>query len=48
LPSDPFVVDRLILYRSLLSPRGATYERLAQFPLPASPRVVDITSRLDR
>ena len=28
-----FVIDRLVLYRSHLSPRGATYEALGEFPL---------------
>jgi RNA 2',3'-cyclic 3'-phosphodiesterase len=31
--SDPFPVDALVLYRSHLSPRGATYEPLRSFPL---------------
>ena len=31
--SPPFVVDRLVLYRSHLSPKGATYEPLAEAPL---------------
>jgi RNA 2',3'-cyclic 3'-phosphodiesterase len=30
--SKPFAVDRLILYRSHLSPRGARYEALAELP----------------
>ena len=32
--SRPFAVDRLVLYRSHLSPRGARYEPVAGFPLP--------------
>lgn len=35
LPSDPFDVDRLVLYRSHLSPKGATYEAMAAHPLTA-------------
>ena len=31
--SRPFAVERLVLYRSHLSPRGATYEPLDEFPL---------------
>jgi RNA 2',3'-cyclic 3'-phosphodiesterase len=31
--SDPFVIDRLVLYRSHLSPKGARYEPLESFPL---------------
>ncbi len=31
--SAPFVVDRLVLYRSHLSPRGASYEAVGEFPL---------------
>jgi len=31
--SAPFTVDRLVLYRSHLSPRGATYEPMEEFPL---------------
>ena len=31
--SRPFVVDRLVLYRSHLSPRGARYEPVAEAPL---------------
>ncbi len=30
---DPWLVDRLSLYRSHLSPRGATYELLEEYPL---------------
>jgi 2'-5' RNA ligase len=30
--SDPFVIDRLVLYRSHLSPHGATYEVLVEEP----------------
>jgi 2'-5' RNA ligase len=33
VPSDSFVVDRLVLYRSHLSPRGATYEPILSSPL---------------
>jgi 2'-5' RNA ligase len=33
VPSERFVVDRLVLYRSHLSPRGATYEALRSDPL---------------
>jgi 2'-5' RNA ligase len=32
LRTDPFAVDRLILYRSHLSPKGAEYEPLHEFP----------------
>lgn len=32
-PLEPWLVDRLNLYRSHLSPRGATYELLEEFPL---------------
>jgi len=37
VPSEPFAVDRLVLYRSRLSPKGATYEQLlnAPFATPA-------------
>src|SRR6266542_2965897 len=37
VPSEPFAVDRLVLYRSRLSPKGATYEQLlnAPFSTPA-------------
>jgi 2'-5' RNA ligase len=35
VPSEPFVVDRLVLYRSHLSPKGATYEPLITAPLSA-------------
>ena len=31
--SEPFAVERLVLYRSHLSPHGATYEPLAEEPL---------------
>jgi RNA 2',3'-cyclic 3'-phosphodiesterase len=31
--SEPFAIDRLVLYRSHLSPRGATYEPLLEAPL---------------
>jgi 2'-5' RNA ligase len=33
--SGPFPVDRLVLYRSHLSPKGATYEAVERFPLGA-------------
>jgi 2'-5' RNA ligase len=33
IPSRPFAVDRLVLYRSHLSPHGARYEPLASEPL---------------
>ena len=33
IDAPPFEVDRLILYRSHLSPRGARYEALEEFPL---------------
>ena len=36
MPSRPFAVDTLVLYRSHLSPRGARYEALGEFPLSAS------------
>jgi 2'-5' RNA ligase len=36
--SARFAVDRLVLYRSRLSPRGATYEALARAPLHHRPR----------
>jgi RNA 2',3'-cyclic 3'-phosphodiesterase len=40
--SDPFAVDRLVLYRSHLSPRGARYEPLDAHPLGAAgARVLD-------
>jgi 2'-5' RNA ligase len=32
IPSEPFPVERLVLYRSHLSPRGATYEALLEAP----------------
>lgn len=32
----PFAVERLVLYRSHLSPKGARYEALASFPLRAA------------
>jgi 2'-5' RNA ligase len=35
LASDTFAVDRLVLYRSRLSPKGATYEALLAAPLGA-------------
>jgi 2'-5' RNA ligase len=35
--SEPFPVDRLVLYRSHLSPKGATYEPLLAVPLGPSP-----------
>jgi RNA 2',3'-cyclic 3'-phosphodiesterase len=31
--SDPFTIDRLVLYQSHLSPKGATYEPLLEAPL---------------
>ena len=34
--SSPFPVDRLVLYRSHLSPKGATYEAVEAFPLSGS------------
>lgn len=34
--ASPFSVDRLVLYRSHLSPRGARYEALEEFPLGSS------------
>ena len=34
--SSPFPVDRLVLYRSHLSPKGATYEAVETFPLAGS------------
>lgn len=36
LPSRPFAVDRLVLYRSHLSPQGARYEALVSEPLKGS------------
>ncbi len=36
LGSRPFPVDRLVLYRSHLSPRGARYEALDRFSLRSS------------
>ena len=33
LRSEPFTIDRLVLYRSRLSPKGAEYEALHSFPL---------------
>jgi 2'-5' RNA ligase len=33
--SDSFLVDRVVLYRSLLSPRGATYQPLEWAPIGA-------------
>lgn len=33
VPSEPFTIDRLVLYRSHLSPKGATYESLVEAPL---------------
>jgi 2'-5' RNA ligase len=32
---EPFSIDRLELYRSHLSPKGATYEHVGEFPLMA-------------
>ena len=34
--SSPFPVERLVLYRSHLSPKGATYEAVEAFPLSGS------------
>ncbi len=31
--ASPFAVDRIVLYRSHLSPRGSRYEALEAFPL---------------
>lgn len=36
VPSDVFPVDRLVLYRSYLSPQGASYEPLLEAPLATS------------
>jgi 2'-5' RNA ligase len=36
--SEPFAVHRLTLYRSHLSPKGATYEVLGSAPLEGAPR----------
>lgn len=36
--ASSFSVDRLVLYRSHLSPRGARYEALEEFPLGSSSR----------
>jgi 2'-5' RNA ligase len=36
--SEPWTVGELVLYRSHLSPRGATYEPLERFPLAKEPR----------
>lgn len=38
IDAPEFVVDRLVLYRSHLSPRGARYEALEEFPLGATGR----------
>jgi RNA 2',3'-cyclic 3'-phosphodiesterase len=38
IDAQPFPVDRLVLYRSHLSPRGARYEALEEFPLGSSGR----------
>lgn len=35
--SEPFPVDRLVLYRSHLSPKGATYESSLEAPFASSP-----------
>jgi 2'-5' RNA ligase len=32
----PFALDRVVLWRSHLSPKGATYERLGEYPLRGS------------
>lgn len=36
VPSERFAIDRLVLYRSHLSPKGATYEPLLEAPLSGS------------
>jgi RNA 2',3'-cyclic 3'-phosphodiesterase len=36
VPSEPFAVDRLVLYRSHLSPKGATYEPLVEAPFTST------------
>jgi 2'-5' RNA ligase len=36
VPSDSFPVDRLVLYRSHLSPKGATYDPILKAPLATS------------
>jgi RNA 2',3'-cyclic 3'-phosphodiesterase len=36
IPSEPFAVDRLVLYRSHLSPKGATYEPLVEAPFTST------------
>jgi 2'-5' RNA ligase len=41
VPSDPWLVRELVLYRSHLSPRGATYESLERFPLATGPSAED-------
>lgn len=33
IETDPFIADELVLFRSKLSPRGATYSRLAAAPI---------------
>jgi RNA 2',3'-cyclic 3'-phosphodiesterase len=38
IDAPQFVVDRLVLYRSHLSPRGARYEALEEFPVGSSSR----------
>ncbi|HZA27177.1 MAG TPA: RNA 2',3'-cyclic phosphodiesterase [Actinomycetota bacterium] len=38
IEASPFVVDRLVLYRSHLSPRGARYEGLEDFPFGGADR----------
>lgn len=38
IDAPEFVVDRLVLYRSHLSPRGARYEALEEFPLGSAGR----------
>ena len=39
--SEPFAVDRLVLYRSHLSPKGATYEAVSVMPLGRDPGAPD-------
>jgi 2'-5' RNA ligase len=34
--SEPFAIDRLILFRSVLRPEAPEYVRLAEFPFPAN------------
>jgi 2'-5' RNA ligase len=35
IPSEPWAVTELVLYRSHLSPKGATYEAVNRFPIGA-------------